>query len=71
VATSTIVITYTATTAGKDAVVTGATVDGTEIVTGSTGTAAERREAWFLAKDLCRAMVAGGKFPAGVNGQVA
>jgi len=69
VASATIVITYTIGVAnGKEAEVTDATVGGTSVIT--AGSDLGKQQAWFLSKDLMRLMVAKGRFPARVNGQI-
>jgi hypothetical protein len=64
-ATGTIVATYTAAVDdGKDAVVTGVTIDGTAV---GAATDLEKTRAWVCAKGTLEFMVKSGLFPKGVN----
>ncbi len=64
-ATGTIVATYTVAVAnGKDAVVTGVTIDGTAV---GSASAIEKVRAWVCAKGVCEFMVKQGILSAGVN----
>jgi hypothetical protein len=64
-ATGTIVATYTVATAGgKDAVVTGVTIDGTAV---GSATDIEKTRAWVCTKGVLEFMVKSGIFSKGVN----
>jgi hypothetical protein len=64
-ATGTLVVTYTVGVQdGKDAVITGLTIDGTAI---ASATAIEKTRAWVCSKGVVNYMTTQGYFPLGVG----